>query len=204
MKKKINHDKKPLDFSKNPTTIYCTVALNYDKKIEDATLKDLLILNRDDNQLKWMQWLDKEKSTATNKVIRPKQFVGYVKIDQPIIFEEFLKTFFYNHSDQINKYGYPKIMDDLLYAGIDKKTVDGYTEDLRKKQDVYYQGLLEEIKPNTNKLNLFTVDLLMMLANYMNDVVLPTDYHFNSSEIIKAFEHIKPHPAKEKSNEQKA
>lgn len=204
MKKKINHDKKPLDFSKNPTTIYCTVALNYDKKIEDATLKDLLILNRDDNQLKWMQWLDKEKSTATNKVIRPKQFVGYVKIDQPIIFEEFLKTFFYNHSDQINKYGYPKIMDDLLYAGIDKKTVDGYTEDLRKKQDVYYQGLLEEIKPNTNKLNLFTVDLLMMLANYLNDVVLPADYHFNSSEIIKAFEHIKPHPAKEKSNEQKA
>lgn len=204
MRKKINHDKKPLDFSKNPTTIYCTVALNYDKKIEDATLKDLLILNRDDNQLKWMQWLDKDKSTATKKVIRPKQLVGYVKIDQPIIFEEFLKTFFYNHSDQINQYGYPKIMDDLLYAGIDKKVVDGYTQDLRKKQDAYYQGLMEEIKPHTNKLNLFTVDLLMMLANYMNDVVLPTDYHFNSSEIIKAFEHIKPHPAKEKSNEQKA
>ena len=177
MKKKINHDKKPLDFSKNPTTIYCTVALNYDKKIEDATLKDLLILNRDDNQLKWMQWLDKDKSTATKKVIRPKQLVGYVKIDQPIIFEEFLKTFFYNHSDQINQYGYPKIMDDLLYAGIDKKVVDGYTQDLRKKQDAYYQGLMEEIKPHTNKLNLFTVDLLMMLANYMNDVVLPTDSH---------------------------
>lgn len=204
MKKKIRHDKKSLDFSKNPTTIYCTVALNYDKKIEDATLKDLLILNRDENQLKWMQWLDKEQSTATKKIIRPKQLVGYVKIDQPIIFEEFLKAFFYNHGDQINKYGYPKIMDELLYAGIDKKTVDGYTNDLRKKQDIYYQGLFEEIKPNTNKLNLFTVDLLMMLANYLNDVVLPQDYHFNSSEIIKAFENIKLHLAKDEKNDAKA
>lgn len=204
MKKKIRHNKKSLDFSKNPTTIYCTVALNYDKKIEDATLKDLLILNRDENQLKWMQWLDKEQSTATKKVIRPKQLVGYVKIDQPIIFEEFLKAFFYNHGDQINKYGYPKIMDELLYAGIDKKTVDGYTNDLRKKQDIYYQGLFEEIKPNTNKLNLFTVDLLMMLANYLNDVVLPQDYHFNSSEIIKAFENIKLHLAKDEKNDAKA
>lgn len=123
---------------------------------EHLELTDLYLLMRHDDNLKFLQ----------NPAI---QALAYYKFENVQDFYKFSNTYLVDNS--LEKGELPTKLKNDFYMFTNKDDAVDALNDLRNKQDMYYEELPDELKNYASKLDLGIIDLMPLFANYFHFVL---------------------------------
>lgn len=159
----------PKDFPES--SIYVEGAVSSFMEPKKARLEDICILAKDPDQLKYIY-----KSHPTKEhpeAMEVKQLMSYVKIDSEPIFWKFMQTFL-NDSDALDQGKIPDALTKVFDAYEHHTDAEKKKQQLIKLQNKYYDSLVQNAKPQTNKQQIVVVDLVKVMMDYIQRIILPS------------------------------
>lgn len=157
-------------------SIYVVGAVSAFHDLEHVKLEDVMILSESNDQLKYTYLLatpDEQKKAHVNQpALKLKQCLGYVLIDTPKVYYQFVHDFL-NDKKAINNKQLPKKLAKTFKAYLTRKEAQADADRLQKLQDTYYNALLNRDKPYARKQQLIVIDLIDSLTDFIGRKILP-------------------------------
>lgn len=157
-------------------SIYVVGAVSAFHDLEHVKLEDVMILSESNDQLKYTYLLatpDEQKKAHVNQpALKLKQCLGYVLIDTPKVYYQFVHDFL-NDKKAINNKQLPKKLAKTFKAYLTRKEAQAEADRLQKLQDTYYNALLNRDKPYARKQQLIVIDLIDSLTDFIGRKILP-------------------------------
>ncbi len=170
-------------------TAYMVAIMRNNKMLNQADLTDFLLLGRHPDNLKYTMYVKKGKEQQNDKknhvvTIQVNQFEAYALIDNPDFFSKFIDDYVSGPALDNPPYITPQLLRDF-YVSPDKSQAVKWALDLKKKQDIYYQGLVTNAQKQGHKSIIQVIDLYKYMLLYVRDHDLPAIVR--EKEFVKRF-----------------
>lgn len=169
-------------------SIYVVGAISAFANVKHVKLEDVMILSESDDQLKYTYLLatpdEQKKAHVDQPALKLKQCIGYVLIDTPKIYYQFVHDFL-NDKKAINNKQLPEKLTKTFKAYLTRKEAQAEADRLQKLQDTYYNAILNRDKPYARKQQLIVIDLIDGLTDFIGRKILPDV--MNDPEFKKRF-----------------
>lgn len=169
-------------------SIYVVGAVSAFHDLKHVKLEDIMILSESDDQLKYTYLLatpdEQKKAHVDQPTLKLKQCIGYVLIDTPKVYYQFVHDFL-NDKKAINNKHLPEKLTKTFKAYLTRKEAQAEADRLQKLQDTYYNALLNRDKPYARKQQLIVIDLIDGLTDFIGRKILPN--MMNDPEFKKRF-----------------
>lgn len=158
------------------------------------SLKDITILTKHPEQLTYSYvFTDKKPDKKRLWQISVQQNLSGLQIDNTEKFSHFVNDYF-SDQNSIEQGMIPQKLDNDFYVFSSKKEADEICKKFEQQQQASFNNLFDIMKPYAPKQRIFTIDLIVMLAEFVPELLQDIT---NDPKAIGAFmknvNQIKPH-----------
>lgn len=161
-----------------PDSLHAIVALPLSLSVKYLKLEDIKLVRSHEDAFKYIYRIKEYQ------LLDPAQCFDYYSFDDENHFWNFLSTYLNEDNIDYNKELPKKLVDTFWVYKSRARALNKKTE-LIKKQDTYYEGLLDVAKPHVDKQQIQVVDLNELIIDYIRRIILPN--MVNDPEFIKQF-----------------
>ena len=149
-------------------SLFLVGAVNPFIKDRDYELDDIYILSNLKTYPDQLKYISEIKD---DQHITIKHCMSYVLIDKPETYWRFMNAFFDDYS--LDKGIIPEKLDNEFMCYLSRDDAQQMAEELQKKQNSYYDGLIEAGKSKVENLKIIAFDLPELLGKYnMSDALM--------------------------------